>query len=1104
MADEKQSGSGLGGNSVIVLLVAAASAVYMGWQKPPLVSSRPTDLGTELHDVRSPQNVDARLWQDPFAAVRRYIDDKRNVGSKSDSIHTIDYFREHVHNGPTLLLAVSMSGAPYPEAAENRRRLRYAVLAGLHVLKYEPEDEKHIGYFFPNQKTPTPDTAKPQVAARAVFNIGQPTGTSPSEVGKLDFFGIGTLQFEGPPTVADTEPLVPAVVPFEVFDNSDHPSKGRVAVLWLDEDEVSEVSAKPLSTPLTNLFQLLCAVKPSSDEKFAVLGPQDSTTLMAMARQIKEKRYPKCPDGSKLLSASALPLFNYGATADLNNGATAADLQPVLDPENWPPEAGIRYSRNISSDQEVAKTLAGELSRRGVDLKCSDLRTSKPNFCDHIALISERDTVYGRFLHDTMSQTLASDKAPIKSYSYLRGLDGRSANPKAPKNDDASGGKDSDRISGDQTVATPETASHFESAEGQSQFDYLRRIAEKIREKDHELRWSGRGRIAAIGVLGSDVYDKLLILQALRPILPDTIYFTTDLDELLLPEKKSLYTRNLLVASSYGLALDPSLQLDIPRFRNTYQTSIFLATQRAINEAFPTTESHTKGVWKKGSPDPRLFEIGRADAYPLPTQADEPASKEHRSVQPDVTSFRFNLPTWGPLFSAFILVFIMLDAIFLSTFWLIRQFWVLQDEEKSQNRKLDELRGLVNGRRPRHPRKSTRHRISAAQWANVLIVSITLLLSIAVCWWSPAIAAVLTERGLGEPVSLVEGISLWPTILLRLVGSWLSLWLTGYTLLRVKTTLQRTQWEMQLPTYRPRWVCKSRQSISDWLDEIATNLWFPQWRKELFQDGRPERDYCEFADRFANSNRARLIRAVIGTLLVLSVWWILVEIFGQPQIPARGPLARTIFNVVTFIDMFTTVFLIFLVADALIYLRTVIKRLTAVRIHYDQITLGKFEQDIGLLDKDGHLDDWIDMQFLWRRTRCVNQFVYFPFLAFAILIVSQNIFFDNFTFDPALVTLEVVSLAVIIASVLALRWAAEDARSAACEQLTSKIIAAKGRRGVEDAIAGQLELVLSRVENLREGAFAPLSGQPIVRAVLLPLLTYGGTVLLHAYALPGF
>jgi hypothetical protein len=60
------------------------------------------------------------------------------------------------------------------------------------------------------------------------------------------------------------------------------------------------------------------------------------------------------------------------------------------------------------------------------------------------------------------------------------------------------------------------------------------------------------------------------------------VFFTTDLDALLLPHGKFRFTRNLIVASSYGLALSDSLQPDIPSFRNAYQTSIFLATQLAI------------------------------------------------------------------------------------------------------------------------------------------------------------------------------------------------------------------------------------------------------------------------------------------------------------------------------------------------------------------------------------------------------------------------------------------------------------------------------------------------------------------------------------------
>jgi hypothetical protein len=38
--------------------------------------------------------------------------------------------------------------------------------------------------------------------------------------------------------------------------------------------------------------------------------------------------------------------------------------------------------------------------------------------------------------------------------------------------------------------------------------------------------------------------------------------------------------------------------------------------------------------------------------------------------------------------------------------------------------------------------------------------------------------------------------------------------------------------------------------------------------------------------------------------------------------------------------------------------------------------------------------------------------------------------------------------------------------------------------------------LLSRVSELHDGAFAPFSAQPFVRAVLIPLLTWGATAVL--------
>ena len=74
---------------------------------------------------------------------------------------------------------------------------------------------------------------------------------------------------------------------------------------------------------------------------------------------------------------------------------------------------------------------------------------------------------------------------------------------------------------------------------------------------------------------------------------------------------------------------------------------------------------------------------------------------------------------------------------------------------------------------------------------------------------------------------------------------------------------------------------------------------------------------------------------------------------------------------------------------------------------------------------------------------------------------------------------------------------------------------AKARRRISDALsaarkaknggrlAGQLELLLARVEELRDGALTPPSQQPLVRAMLLPIGSFGGTALLEYLLLPG-
>lgn len=96
--------------------------------------------------------------------------------------------------------------------------------------------------------------------------------------------------------------------------------------------------------------------------------------------------------------------------------------------------------------------------------------------------------------------------------------------------------------------------------------------------------------VKAFGVVGTDVYDKLLLLQALREQLGDVILFTIDLDARMMHHEQFEWTRNIIVASNYGLELNDHYQRAVyqekkgtlPAFRDNYQTALFFACRTAL------------------------------------------------------------------------------------------------------------------------------------------------------------------------------------------------------------------------------------------------------------------------------------------------------------------------------------------------------------------------------------------------------------------------------------------------------------------------------------------------------------------------------------------
>ena len=279
-----------------MLAFAAVSAVYVAWQQPRLTSTRPTEPEYPAHQLTTRQDLDARLWEDPFAAVMRDIDAKRLRAPSASGGHAgVGY--DH-HGERTLVLGVTLPGASYPEVAETRRRLRYAVLSALHVAQFTPIDEKHIGYWRPKPDEPASNATQTEV--RVIRNDPDAIDVAGSGNGFEADLGIGiAIRAASKPQpiddpAGDQSPL-PTIVPWEEFDRGHQ----HVLVLWLDEDVLTAGGH-----PIASLVKLRLQTGYPTGSPFTLLGPEDSTMLEAMVREA-----PKPKD-------ARFSVYNFGATAE--------------------------------------------------------------------------------------------------------------------------------------------------------------------------------------------------------------------------------------------------------------------------------------------------------------------------------------------------------------------------------------------------------------------------------------------------------------------------------------------------------------------------------------------------------------------------------------------------------------------------------------------------------------------------------------------------------------------------------------------------------------------------------------------------------------------
>ncbi|MGD2083142.1 MAG: hypothetical protein PVF91_09260 [Chromatiales bacterium] len=1052
------------------LLLAALGAVY--WKAAPLESARPETAATRDYGEAPTDagRVKARLWQDPFkAAFTRGGDTGDRAATPAvrdctcdDSALASDIDQARSAGERVLLLPVLTWPGAHAEVEERRRRARYSVLSALTESGLAPRDSESL----------------------RVCDGGR-LGAVPYEWYDREF------------TPASAQPALDALGLKGIGDRV----PDAVAVLWVNDARLGD---RPLEA-LHQLFGPLNAgADPGGEVPLAIIGPARSGTLRKMVREAVRS---EPPDLGQCFASSGKPVLILSPNAtvsseeiieDVRRGKKGADFPESTRPASLPSVAGavagqgVGFLRTIRDDQTLLEALVDELGRRDIDIDAHDGES------DHVVVISEWDTYYGRSLPRALAQRICRREAcpQLHQYSYQRGIDGivpgeRDGTDRRPRESGSAGGHDA--------LAELTGSPNVRRAAGTGRYDYLRRLSERIRELNRRLRLDEGRSVRAVFILGSDVYDKLLILKALRAQLPGTLWLTTDYDALLFHPGDFRWTRNLVIASTYGSSLPPGLQDRTPPFRSGYQTSTYLATRLAVDAGLleqvvsaggdgldPLDDSAQKRL-KERLPA-RLFEVGRWGPVPLGVGG---AAGEDNSGAPinSVPGSRGE----SALAAAVGIFVVALLGLFA-------------------------LHQLRPGSGP------------LLVWMGLLFLLLILL----------TVAALLSGPR-GEPLLFSAGVSVWPTEYIRVLILMLGAAFVGMSVRQLDENARRIDadyfggpavvprrplglldvFDRVCTARRPKlpvWVklCLAAAVVVIALPMVLGGLHVPvlakiglltafwalvigTWWRWIYgrrveiqsvnawaQDPSQQRDVGTLWRNYSKLGAVEhwFLRAVSYVLLYMAFASIVFTLLGTTAPPCRGELACHLDRALLGLSVLTTLFLLFVAVDAIRLCLCWIELMGAPDVEWSGLPEGgqvPFEHQ-KLLYK---------VQLIGDRTAAVSKLVYYPVLIILLMLLAKSTYFDDWGFPQALAVVVGLNFLIAFVSAVRLNQVAERIRDRILDQLQKQqlrlVATGNGRSEQPEESPAEIGELIGQIRGLQVGAFRKPWDQPIVRATLLLL-----------------
>jgi hypothetical protein len=332
------------------------------------------------------------------------------------------------------VLGVMLPGGPYAELSEARRRTRFAVLSGLERQDFIGQTQDHIGCWAPeiadnpftpreipfewfNQKSDKKRRILVLWLNEDLFDQWPLKGIS----SVLDKLGTtSTVKIVGPYTSNVLESMIEEAPP---------------------KNEAPPKKAKPLLRERHAPYQMVAAARTQGEGRSSSSRQRTPAFVRVSVAEVDpspnniNQQSSACPisqrDQKEKTGWNRLDrdlFYSYGATTDESQipkypNPRKCKLRDYF--ENY----GIHFQRWIATDRDLAKGIAQELDLRRVQpgKKVSNLAirplnkldyslimrsgaaVSETKVLDHVALISEWDTIYGRTIAPTMIRAFAEE-----------------------------------------------------------------------------------------------------------------------------------------------------------------------------------------------------------------------------------------------------------------------------------------------------------------------------------------------------------------------------------------------------------------------------------------------------------------------------------------------------------------------------------------------------------------------------------------------------------------------------------------------------------------------------------------------------------------------